>query len=107
MSTTLKLTTISLTALLGASLLVACGDDSTGTVDAVDRVAGRNLAGFIEDDDVELDVRWEVLRHRERAHHEDRVDRLDDVARVSDEFPHRQVTLFLLRLTVDQRGRAA
>ena len=85
-------------------LLVSGQDQSRAAVDAVDGIAGADLAGLVEDDDVEAQVRGQVLADRERGHHEAWLDGLRDVAGPFDQGPHRHVLLLLFRLAVNDGG---
>ena len=87
-------------------LLVSGQDQGRAAVDAVDGIAGADLAGLVEDDDVEVQVRWQVLADRERGHHEAWLDRLRDVAGPFDQGPHRHVLLLFLRFAADDGGLA-
>ena len=67
-----------------------------------------HLAGLVEDHHVEAQrPRRNVLRDRERAHHEDRLDALDGVARADHELAHGQVAALLLELAPQHRQLAA
>jgi len=62
------------------------------------------LGGLIEDDDVESVVGWQELADGERTHHEARLEKGYDVARLCQKLPDRHVPGLLLRLVVQDRG---
>jgi hypothetical protein len=82
-------------------LLVSDGDEGSCAVDAVDGVSGAYLTGFIEDDDVEFDVRRQVLADGEGTHHEAGVDGLDDISCAADQVTNWDVLSLLLSLAKD------
>ena len=87
-------------------LLVSGQDQGRAAVDAVDGIAGADLAGLVEDDHIEAQVRGQVLADRQRGHHEARLDRLRDVAGPFDQGPHRHVLFLFLRFPADDGGLA-
>ena len=64
---------------------------------------GLHLTGFVDQQEIELDgARFEVLRYRDRAHHEHRLDRLNRTPCLGEKSADRQLPPFLFDLPVDQ-----
>ena len=67
-----------------------------------------HLARLVEDHEVEADrAGRDVLRDRQRAHHEDRLDRLDRASRPLHEHADRKVTPLLLEFALEHAQLAA
>ena len=89
-------------------LRVSNDDELTPAGNGADGVLRRKLRRFVEDHDVErgLSAR-QVLRHRQRAHEEARLDRADRRFRVAQCFPERAVIPLLCHLALKERKRLA
>jgi len=87
-------------------LLISGQDQGRAAVDAVDGVARADLAGLVEDDDIEVQIRGQVLADCQRGHYEARLNRLRDVAGPFDQGPDRHVLFLFFRFAADDRGLA-
>ena len=82
---------------------VADDDDLAGAADRADGVGGEDLARLVEDDEVEGDGRVaEVLRDRERAHQQARLEARQQVGKLGEEATERLEAALLAGLAQQQ-----
>ena len=89
-------------------LAVADDDGLLASRDRAEGVDGFHLTRLVEHDQVELDgVRWQILRDRHRAHHEDGFDRLNAASCLLDQLANRKVPTLLVDLPLDDSELAS
>ena len=81
--------------------MIPGNDRLAPSIKTVDRIRRAHLRRFVEDHDVELQAGREILRHRQRAHHEARFERLCSPAGLIEKGPDRHVLTLLLSLALD------
>ena len=84
-------------------LRVAHHDQLAAPRDRADRIPHRNLRSLVEYDQIELrQLRRQVLRHRQRAHQETRLQQRQQVRDLAEQRPHRLVAGALLAFALEQ-----